>query len=361
MDAATGSGGGKLDAGANGTGGAGTVVDAAAVDTAAVDAAAVDAAAVDAAAEEAGAGRDAAGSADAVCGSTALTLQGSPVDLLLVLDKSGSMSNDFRDDMCPPACDSTNPSKWTAVTQALTTVLTERPDLADWGLELFPTSALCTVDTHPAISVGPNNATAIVNAVMATSPSGATPTAIAEATGAAYLMTLNDSRPRYIVLVTDGEPNCAVSDPTMADDARAIQAVADAFTAGVPTFVVGIGNLSPAQTTLNGMATAGGEAQPADALGRTYFPGDDPATLLSALTAIAHGVASCNFVLASPPASPADVVVLGDGHPIARDAANGWSYGTDTTVIVLHGAACTAFRTGAVQSLSAVVGCSTRD
>jgi hypothetical protein len=283
-------------------------------------------------------------------------------DLLLVLDKSGSMANDFTDQQCAGAtvCGPTNPSKWTAMTQALTAVLTQTPDLVDWGLELFPSNAVCAVDPGAAIAVGPDNTAAILQAMML-APNGLTPTAVAEQNAVVYLSGLTDGNPRYILLATDGLPNCAATGTQTADDARAIQAVADAFTAGVRTFVLGIGNVAVAQSTLNAMAMAGGEAQPADAQGRIYFPADGPAALTSALTDITHSIASCRFSLAAPPASPADLVVLGDGSAIARDASNGWSFGADDSVIVLNGAACAAFKSGAIQSLSAVAGCPAYD
>ena len=71
--------------------------------------------------------------------------------------------------------------------------------------------------------------------------------------------TVADSNPKFILLATDGQPNCPASGDTNSDDsAAAIQVVADAYRAGVPTFVVGIGTLSSTEVVLDALARAGG-------------------------------------------------------------------------------------------------------
>src|SRR5438094_173159 len=72
------------------------------------------------------------------------------------------------------------------------------------------------------------------------SPDGLTPTTAAIDAAVNYLSGAIDSdgHPKYILLATDGEPNCGSGAD---DNAAAEQAVANAATKGIHTFVVGIG------------------------------------------------------------------------------------------------------------------------
>ena len=80
-----------------------------------------------------------------------------------------------------------------------------------------------------------------------------------------YMNGLTDPNPKYLLLATDGEPNCAAGAASIGDERRAgaESAVTAALTAGFPTFVVGIATSTDAAATnaLNAMAVNGGEAQ----------------------------------------------------------------------------------------------------
>ena len=69
-----------------------------------------------------------------------------------------------------------------------------------------------------------------------------TPTRAAENAAVTYLtQRLTDPNPKFIVLATDGQPNCPAIGQHVTDDAPgAVTAVTTAKTAGFPTFVVGI-------------------------------------------------------------------------------------------------------------------------
>src|SRR5882672_929249 len=89
-------------------------------------------------------------------------------------------------------------------------------------------------------------------------PGGRTPTAAAVMSGATYLNGLADPNPKYILLATDGEPNCAggrQGGGGGTDRAGAVAAVRMSAAAGIPVYVVGIGNVTASVTTLNMMAT----------------------------------------------------------------------------------------------------------
>jgi hypothetical protein len=296
------------------------------------------------------------GSPDMSCGQSTFGTQNIPPDVLIILDKSGSMANDFNDMRCNAAgC----VDKWTAMTAALNQVVGNTQGNIRWGLKFFANTGACGITAGATVAIGLNNATAIANAIAGVGPTSNTPTRAAEDSGVQYLMTLTDPNPRYILLATDGQPNCMPGGQNAtADDAGAIQAVLNASTAGFPTFVVGIGNVATAMQTLNQMATNGGKAQPADAMGRIYYPADNQAGLVTALDSIQTSVRSCTFTFPQAPPDPTNIVVEGDNIPIAQDPVNGWSYTDNTsTAIVLNGTSCASYQSGAIQSITANFGC----
>jgi hypothetical protein len=296
-----------------------------------------------------------------------------PADLLIILDKSGSMSNQFTDVACPRGM--TCVTKWPSMTTALDMVVMNTQAQINWGLKYFSNNGTCGAAGPAEIPPAPNNATAIATSIGMTNPGGNTPTRFAVQAGAAYLMSLTDPNPKYILLATDGEPNCcttaggATCPPRMgggggggnalADDANAIAAVAAAYSngAGIPVFVVGVGTVGTAVATLNSMATAGGKAQAPDAMGRVYFPADDPAGLETALASISGQITSCTFALNRVPPVPSNIAVLGDGKAIPRDPVNGWSYGPGMMSVVVNGSTCDRVKAGAIQVVEAIFGC----
>jgi hypothetical protein len=319
----------------------------------------------------AGAAGDVGSNPDASCGQKTYPTTTVPGDLLLILDKSGSMANQFNDTACGRGM--TCVTKWPSMTTALTTVVMNTQAMVNWGLKYFSNDGVCGAAGPAEIPPAPNNAPAIAASIGMTAPGGNTPTRFAIEAGAAYLGTLTDPNPKYILLATDGEPNCCTTAggatcPQMGrggggnatpDDANAIAAIAATYNngAGVPVFVVGVGNLGTAVTTLNNMATAGGKAQPADAMGRIYFPADDPAALEAALGKIAGQVQSCTFALGSAPPDPTNIAVTGDNKIIPKDPVNGWSYGPGMMSVILNGTSCEAVKAGTIQQVQTIFGC----
>src|SRR5262249_52011866 len=147
----------------------------------------------------------------------------------------------------------------------------------------------------PAVPVGAGNARAIAGAISGTGPNGNTPTRDAITTGAAYLMSVADSNPKYLLLATDGLPNCpagcSLTNPSSActmtappaEGRAAPDAGAAAAAGGFPTFVVGVG-MTGADATLNAMAMAGGRPQTGAAT--AFYAVTDTTSLVTALNAI---------------------------------------------------------------------------
>src|SRR5512138_2560966 len=76
---------------------------------------------------------------DANCGSQATALTQLPADLLVVLDRSGSMTTDIASEVL---CDPPTPSctqRWSAMLSGMSKVLASSPASIDWGLKLFST------------------------------------------------------------------------------------------------------------------------------------------------------------------------------------------------------------------------------
>jgi von Willebrand factor type A domain len=223
-------------------------------------------------------------------------------DVLLVQDKSGSMSNDDNDQACNGGCAAN--SKWSQMTMAVTNVLGGTDVKVNWGLKYFPNNNACDASATPAVGIAANNATAVVVSLAGTQPGGDTPTRDAVTFGAAYLQTLTDTNPKFLVLATDGQPNCPAGCAPMAtppaactetdnptEDAAAEAAVMMAASQGIRTFVIGIGNVATAQNTLNQLAIEGGEAQTGTTT--SYYAATDEASFELALNSIVKTIAGC--------------------------------------------------------------------
>ena len=307
-------------------------------------------------------------SADANCGQVNNPLKVVPPDVLLIQDRSGSMDHDDNDQTCRRGCGAA--SKWSEMTVAVTQVVTSTQATVNWGLKFFSDTGDdgCGVLPDATVPVAPNNAAAITKAIGRTGPSTNTPTRAAIEAGTAYLMSLQDTNPKYILLATDGEPNCAAgctgdacaTTPNPAEEMASEMAVANAVAAGIKVFVVGIGNVASAVATLNQMAMNGGEAQTGGAT--SYYAATDQAALQTALQQIVGKVASCTLPLPGKPQDPTNVIVEDEGTKtqIPRDTnhAEGWDY-TDSsdTVIQLYGNACSNVTNGTYSNIEILEGC----
>jgi len=223
-------------------------------------------------------------------------------DVLIVQDKSGSMNNDDNDLSCSGGCAAN--SKWSQVATAITNIVTSTDGAVNWGIKYFSDNGACDASGPPSVPIAAMAGKDVAASLAATLPAGNTPTRDAITVAAAYLQTLTDTNPKFLLLVTDGLPNCPVGCATMArpsssctqtdnptEDAAAEMAVATAVSQGFNTFVVGVGNVGTAQNTLNQLAMAGGEAQTGAAT--SYYPATDETALESALTSIVGKIAGC--------------------------------------------------------------------
>jgi von Willebrand factor type A domain len=305
------------------------------------------------------------------CGQMNVAVMPIPPDILIVQDKSGSMGNNDADKSCTGGCGTS--AKWAQVSSALTTVVTSTDQSINWGLKFFSDDGSCGASADPVVTVGAGKGSAVSAAIANTSPAGSTPTRDAITTGAAYLATLNDTNPKYLLLATDGLPNCPVGCAGMtgmlpksctntdnpSEDMAAEDAVSAAAAQGFKTFVIGIGTVTAAEATLNQLAVNGGVPQTGAAT--SYYAATDPTALENALNAIIGQVASCTISLANAPSGFTNVAISADSASgtieIPQDPTNGWSYGPNMQSVNLNGTSCANLKNGTYSNFQFYYAC----
>lgn len=320
-----------------------------------------------------GAGGDGAGGAEA-CASAKLEATLTPLGILVMFDKSGSMEKN---------------DKWGSASGALVDFVSD-PKTAGLrlGLRFFPDAgcddATCdaSICAQPLIDAMPLTADpapgdaqegALVAAIEANGPDdgGGTPISAALAGGLAWATAYRAAHPgdnAAVLLLTDGAPNgCDEDEGNIVGLAEgALQQ------AGVRTFAVGLSGSN--EGLMDDIAQAGGTEH-------GFFVDSGSSAkddLLAALAAIQGSVLGCE--IAMPAASgdqavdPAEVNVTytpGDGGaPVTVPQVAGaqacadlpaWYYDdpASPTKIVLCPAACGAVQGDAHASLEVVLGCAT--
>lgn len=268
-----------------------------------------------------------------LCGVSTIAGNRVPTEILLVLDRS-------------IAGDQTG---WRNVLLAVIDQINATGARFDWGLYVFPKDGpacgAATVTAGADLGFGAGNEpTHVIAHIVAAGVAGnGTPTAAAIGAGAAYLHTVVDQSPKFMMLVTDGAPTCAgpigapLSDDATLAQADAVAAIAAAESEGFPTIVV-----APSTTTaagdvsaLNALAQASRYARQGDI---KFFTESTLAELF-----VPTSSESCTFALAGPPPIPDKVNVTLNSVSVPRDTQhlNGWDYVDAThTVFSLYGTWC---------------------
>ncbi|MBL8917235.1 MAG: adventurous gliding motility lipoprotein CglB [Myxococcaceae bacterium] len=304
-------------------------------------------------------------------------------NVMLTVDRSGSM-NALIDARCQgPAC-ATRMSELKSAVATFTTLADDRVRL---GLTAFPrppitetgAAASCLpansvavglpasslVDDAQASAANRTNAAQVNSAVQALVPGGGTPTgATLSFLGTQPSLASADFRNDFVLLLTDGLPNCNANNPndflvsanacrcqTGGGDCSAtevrrlgcldadgtVEQVSTLARAGVKTIVVGFGadtSQGDARDVLERLAQAGGvpracqqssECGAGDTCsngrcGRWSFQASNRAELEQVLTTVLSGItpAACVRELPDRPIAPGAVSLLVDGQPIAR-------------------------------------------
>jgi hypothetical protein len=294
------------------------------------------------------------------------TLLRGSVEVLFVLDRSGSMGSNLDGSTAPPR-------RWDVLHDTLATTLPRYDDVLEVGGYAFPRRFDGTVTRScalgGAIDVPPalHNSAAVLQILTTSDPWGATPTASALSfAGDALASHVTVDHAVALVLATDGGPNCNASlDVTTCtctatgtggtpdcfgmptnclDDVRAAMTIADLAGRGVPTFVVGLDADAEVaeRMALESMARAGG--RPNTTPGEpAYYSARRPDQVQSAFDTITRSITRCTLRSPSLPDDPNAVTVTLDGAGIPRDTAHmdGWDW-TDASLAQMSffGAAC---------------------
>jgi hypothetical protein len=325
-----------------------------------------------------------------VCACADEPLLGDPPTLYYVLDRSGSM-NDL--------------NKWGTVQSVLDKVMIGLGPRARFAAAVFPDPSqnACApgVQVFPLPPGGPvlgdapagtlgTTDLAMLETLSRIAASGGTPTA-ATLTGLAPTIEAISGKV-YVILATDGGPNCDIAanctaasctlnldnapqcptggppnccDPSTGEgdnlsclDAQpTVDAVAALAAAGIPVYVVGVPGSQPYADVLDQLAVAGGTQRGSEP---QYYAVDstDEAVLFAAMSKIAAKIAgTCSLTLNQAPPDPSLINVFLDGKVLPQSGANGWTL--DGAVVTILGASCDAITGGDVIDVRVVAGCPT--
>jgi hypothetical protein len=273
-------------------------------------------------------------------------------EVVLVFDRSSAMLR-----MVPGVM----MTRWLEMVAALEDNLRRTNGGIAWGLKLFPTSAtpMCNVTEPLDVPVSISNFDPVINRIRGNAPTmgpEGSPLDLGIKRAAAALRLTASTNPRYLVLATDGIPNCPMGIP---GETEAVKAVAQQEQQGLRTFVIGTATpTSPQHRTLNDLAAAGGEARAGD---QRSFQALNKVQMVAALDEITARLTSCVLVVNALSPAP-DFVALNIGNTrVPRDPGRreGWNWGGAPTLKTVHvyGSYCTSLITNPVATAELVFGC----
>ncbi|MCL2724570.1 MAG: VWA domain-containing protein [Polyangiaceae bacterium] len=256
------------------------------------------------------------------CAATSAKAQLTPVNLVVMLDRSGSMGDNKYEGYNPQ-------QRWIPVTNAIEAFFADNGSAGmSAALTFFPNALnSCTASDYYTAEVPltalPNNA-AFAPVIGANAPAHADTPTLAAVNGAIHqAQAINEADPSgkaVIVLITDGEPYCCtwptvdppvanwalsctngVHDNTLADansgaNLNASAAAIASVRATIPTYVIGV---SSDATNLNTLASASGTSL--IQVDVAANPADTSSALIAALNTIRGDVVSCDFDIPKPP------------------------------------------------------------
>lgn len=283
------------------------------------------------------------------CGKQTFPIMASKVapNIMMVVDESGSMKDPIQ---------GANMSKWTALQGAVNNLLGQYQGSAQWGLSIFPHTPQDSCSAGQVdVPIGASTTMTILgrlNALNDGNIGGNTPTAqTLQAMLGSTAGLADPTRANYVLLMTDGLPNCG-------GDGKAVAGVISqlyAETPSVRTFVVGIGDgTSSNPNTLNSWADAGHTAR---AGATKYYQVNTTNDLATAFTDIVNGVATCTYALSMTPPDPSLVTGYLNGQPVPNDPANGTTYDAGSNSLTFHGTSCDAIKGGQATTVDIIYGC----
>lgn len=289
------------------------------------------------------------------CGAQETKIEAVPPNLLVVLDRSCSMTDKVG-----------ATTKWAIAVDAINKMTMTQASKIRFGLTLFPDLVTpdCAQGAIP-LPTAPGNEAAIqmllTKSLVKTDkyfPDAPCVTNIdAGMQQAATDPALDDmTRQSYLLLLTDGQQSAC---NTAGGDAGTTKIITNLFKKrNIATFVIGFGTgVDPAQ--MNIFATAGGvpNADPA----AKYYKAEDQASLDAALTEISEKTLSCTYKLDAVPPSPDQIFVFLNNNPVGLTAdpthTSSWDYDAMKNQVTFYGSTCAEIKSGTVTDLDIVFGC----
>jgi hypothetical protein len=341
-------------------------------------------------------------SAEQVCSQSKQEAKFSHINMLIVVDKSGSMNS-------TPA--GYTKSKWAGAVDALKKSLNPNDTLISYGITLFPQVGATTCEYSTGadainVKIGSADQTVpqINDLMLNTTPSGGTPTAAALGAALGYYTAgegIGLEGDKYVLLVTDGGPNCNSDNacaqdkctafldksPSLAscwnggvanccdpinqsakdpippqalclDDASVTNQLNALRAQGIKTFVIGIPGSEAYAAYLDGFAESGGV--PVEGKARKYYEVTGESGLADAFKTITTSlVSSCDVPLDQAPQDKNAINVAIDCSPLPQtsgEVAN-WAYDEATQSIQILGAKCDQIKASGVNRIDVVNGC----
>lgn len=314
----------------------------------------------------------------AQCDCVDVALYTDPPTMYFVLDRSGSMTTD---------------DNWNKVRTVVAEIMRSLGPRAKFGATTFPSKSsadscgpgsevlkITQGDPPSATTSGPVTVK-LLNATLG-APSGSTPTSATLAAVHSRLAQVQGKR--YVILATDGAPNCnlratctaeqcqsnidgfngcSITGPSCCDgayagncndEATAVSELTALRNDGVETFVIGLPVAPGYEKTLDNMAIAGGDPLPTSP--RYYAVGSSTDSILAALKTVAAKItATCDFDLTEVPADPQLVNVYIDEVVVPYEPANGWTI--EGKKVTLQGSTCARVKAGDALDVRIIAGC----
>ncbi len=279
--------------------------------------------------------------------------------VMLLIDQSGSMTEDFG-----------GKSRWDAVESSLVDpdsgVVFALQDEVRFGVSLYTSHGGFSGGECPLLrTVEPslNNADAIKTIINDNEPDGDTPTgeslkAVTDIIKGLPADPDNPGGAMVIVLATDGEPDtCSEPNPQNGQQ-DSIEGAQYAFENGIGVVILSVGR-EVSTPHLQDMANAGSGLPIGGAQNAPFYVADDPQTLLDSFDEIIQNARACVFALDGK-VEPLSYAKYGkvslNGQELTYDDPDGWTL-VDASTLKLQGAACQTFLDKDDVALSASFPC----
>jgi hypothetical protein len=247
--------------------------------------------------------------------------------------------------------------RWNVASSAIADAVAAREKDARFGIALYPSVGeeeackggrvivMPTFGSAAEIRKTVEDPRAIVRTDFGYTPTRATLDMALETLSASK--AAGSTAPAYVLLVTDGRPNCpAVGQKYDSDHAATYVSIDKLAAAGIKTFVIGY-LTDDYKTIMDTMAMHGGTTK--------HYPVSNSAELLAAIDGITSTVAPCSFALdtAVPGGEYVRVIVDGKDVPLSDSG-----FALDGPKAVrLNGSMCASVRDGASHSVKITVEC----